>query len=128
MVVSRSSFIVIEVQKSSCKTSGDNTTPLGGSLPRRSQRPERKNSLSQRPCVRDQGSWISAVVNINSLKRDGLRQAELCPRHTMKMKVCGPYCNVETNERGLRLLEFAIFNNLVLTNTLGPHKPSRRWT
>ena len=28
----------------------------------------------------------SAVVNINSLERDGLRQAELCPRHTMKMK------------------------------------------
>ena len=43
-------------------------------------------------------------------------------------KVCGPYYNVETNERGLRLLEFATFNNLVLTNTLGPHKPSRRWT
>ena len=42
--------------------------------------------------------------------------------------VCGPYCNVETNERGLRLLEFATFNNLVLTNTLGPHKPSRRLT
>ena len=38
-------------------------------------------------------------------------------------KVCGPYCNVETNERGLSLLEFATFNNLVLTNTLGPHKP-----
>ena len=43
-------------------------------------------------------------------------------------EACGPYCNVETNERGLRLLEFATFNNLVLTNTLGPHKPSRRWT
>ena len=39
-----------------------------------------------------------------------------------------PYCNVETNERGLRLLEFATFNNLVLTNTIGPRKPSRRWT
>ena len=25
-------------------------------------------------------------------------------------------------------LEFATFNNLVVTNTLGPHKPSRRWT
>ena len=34
----------------------------------------------------------------------------------------------ETNERGLGLLEFAAFNNLVLTNALGPHKPSRRWT
>ena len=29
---------------------------------------------------------ISAVVKINSLERDGLRQAELCPRHIMKMK------------------------------------------
>ena len=26
------------------------------------------------------------MVNINSLERAGLRQAELCPRHTMKMK------------------------------------------
>ena len=26
------------------------------------------------------------MVNINSLERDGLRQAEVCPRHTMKMK------------------------------------------
>ena len=37
-------------------------------------------------------------------------------------------CNVETNERGLRSLEFATFNNLILTNTLGPYKPSRKWT
>ena len=43
-------------------------------------------------------------------------------------EVNGPYCHVETNERGHRLLEFATFNNLVLTNTLDPHKPSRRWT
>ena len=43
-------------------------------------------------------------------------------------EVCGPYCNVEANERGLRLLRFATFNNLVLTNILGPHKPFRRWT
>ena len=35
-------------------------------------------------------------------------------------EVCGPYSNVETNKRGLRLLEFATFNNLVLTNTVGP--------
>ncbi|MEW8546458.1 MAG: endonuclease/exonuclease/phosphatase family protein [Candidatus Thiodiazotropha sp.] len=42
--------------------------------------------------------------------------------------VCGPYCNAETNERGFRLLEFEAFNNLVLTNTLSPHKPSKRWT
>ena len=37
-------------------------------------------------------------------------------------------CNVETNERGLRLLEFATFNNLVLRNSLCPHKPSRKRT
>ena len=43
-------------------------------------------------------------------------------------EVCGLYCNVGTDERGLRLLAFATFNNLVLTNTLGPNKPSRRWT
>ena len=42
--------------------------------------------------------------------------------------VCGLYCNAETNERGLRLLEFATFNSLVFTNTIGPHKPARRWT
>ena len=35
--------------------------------------------------------------------------------------VCGPYCNAETNERCLRLLELATFNNLVLINTLGPN-------
>ena len=39
-------------------------------------------------------------------------------------KVCVPYCNKETNEIGLRVLEFAIFINVVLTNTLGAHKPS----
>ena len=43
-------------------------------------------------------------------------------------EVCGPYSNVETNERGLRLIEIATFIDLVLTNTLGPHKPIRRWT
>ena len=42
--------------------------------------------------------------------------------------VCGPCCNVETNERSLRLLEFATFNNLILINTHGPQIPSRRWT
>ena len=29
---------------------------------------------------------------------------------------CGPFCNDDTNERGLRLLEFATFNDLVLAN------------
>ena len=30
----------------------------------------------------------------------------------------GPICNDETNKRGLRLLEFAPFNDLVLANSL----------
>ena len=34
----------------------------------------------------------------------------------------GPYCNDKTNERGLRLLEFATYNDLVIANTLGKHK------
>ena len=42
--------------------------------------------------------------------------------------ICGPFCNDDTNERGLRLLEFATFNNLVLANTFGHQKASRRWT
>ena len=41
---------------------------------------------------------------------------------------CGQYCNPETNERGLRLLEFASYNNLKVVNTFGPHIPSRHWT
>ena len=27
--------------------------------------------------------------------------------------ICGPFCNDDTNERGLRLLEFATFNDLL---------------
>ncbi|XP_068206279.1 craniofacial development protein 2-like [Palaemon carinicauda] len=41
---------------------------------------------------------------------------------------CGPSCNDMSNERGLRLLEFASYNNAVLANTLGEHKASQRWT
>ncbi|XP_068241158.1 craniofacial development protein 2-like [Palaemon carinicauda] len=41
---------------------------------------------------------------------------------------CGPSCNDVSNERELRLLEFASYNNAVLANTLGEHKASRRWT
>ena len=39
--------------------------------------------------------------------------------------ICGPFCNDDTNERGLKLLEFATFNDLVLANTFGHHKASR---
>ena len=40
-------------------------------------------------------------------------------------EVCGLFCNTETNDRELRLLDCATYNNLVLANTLGNHKPSR---
>ena len=39
---------------------------------------------------------------------------------------CGQHCNPETNERGMRLLEFDSYSNLNVANTFGPHKPSRR--
>ena len=42
--------------------------------------------------------------------------------------ISGSFCNDDTNERGLRLLQFATFNDLVLANTFGHHKASRRWT
>ena len=42
--------------------------------------------------------------------------------------ICGPFCNDDTNERGLRFLEFATFNDTVLANTYGHHKASRRRT
>ena len=42
--------------------------------------------------------------------------------------ICGPFCNDDTTERGLGLLEFATFNDLVLANAFGHHKASRRWT
>ena len=42
--------------------------------------------------------------------------------------ICGPFSNDDTNERGIRLQVFATFNDLVLANTFGHHKASRRWT
>ena len=36
--------------------------------------------------------------------------------------ICGPFCNDDTKERGIKLLEFATFNDLVLANTFGHHK------
>ena len=43
-------------------------------------------------------------------------------------ELCGPSWNPKTNDRGLKLLDFATYNNLVLADTLSNHKPSRRWT
>ena len=70
----------------------------------------------------------TSISNCQTPKKDilvvlglyrGIRMLKLEGMH----RQTGPYCNAETNERGLRLLEFATFNNLVLTNTLVPHKP-----
>ena len=35
-------------------------------------------------------------------------------------EVCGPFCNPETSDRGLKLLDFATYNNLVLANPRQP--------
>ena len=42
--------------------------------------------------------------------------------------ICEFFCNDDTNERGLRLLQFARFNDFVFAITFGHHKASRRWT
>ena len=41
--------------------------------------------------------------------------------------ICGPFCNDDTNKRELRFLEFATFSDLVLANTFGHRKATRRW-
>ena len=33
--------------------------------------------------------------------------------------ICEPFCNDDTSERGLKLLQFVTFNDLVLVNTPG---------
>ena len=41
---------------------------------------------------------------------------------------CGTACNTATNDRGLRLLEFSSYNELIVTNTLVKHKQWRKST
>ena len=60
-----------------------------------------------------QGDWNTKVGKDACGKRQG---------------ICGPFCNGDTNERGLRLLEFATYNNPVLANAFGLQKASRKWT
>ena len=43
-------------------------------------------------------------------------------------EVCGAFSNPETDDRGPKRLDFATYNNVVLANILGSHRPSRRWT
>lgn len=40
---------------------------------------------------------------------------------------CGQSCNTTVNERFLRLLQIASYNNLSITNTLWNHEASRTW-
>ena len=63
-----------------------------------------------------------------SYKETGMQKWAEIHVHENWQGICGPFCNDDTNERGLRLLEFATFNDLVLANTFGHHKASRRWT
>ena len=67
------------------------------------------------------GTW-----NVRLLRAEG-KFEELTQEIRRYRWTCGQYCNPETNERGLRLLEFASYNNLKVANTSGSHKPSRRW-
>ena len=41
---------------------------------------------------------------------------------------CEHHCNSKSNDRGIRLLEFASYNDLVVANTFGTHKTSRKIT
>ena len=57
-------------------------------------------------------------------KDDGERYTDDGERYTDD----GTSCNPMTNHRGLRLLDFASSNDLILANTFGIYKLSRKWT
>ena len=65
-------------------------------------------------------STIILIGDFNA--RVGTNDAESMP------EVVGKYTLGETNERGLRLLQFCSVNKYVLTNTIYKHKPNRRFT
>ena len=65
-------------------------------------------------------STIILIGDFNA--RVGTNHAESMP------EVIGKYTLGETNERGLRLLQFCSVNKYVLTNTIYKHKPNRRFT
>ena len=48
--------------------------------------------------------------------------------HKVWEGTCGINCNPITNNKGLRLLEFASSNELIIANTFEKHKESRKWT
>ena len=60
-----------------------------------------------------QGDWNSKV-GVNA--------------HKVWEGTCGTNCNPITNDRCLRLLEFASSNELIIANIYGKDKKSRRWT
>ena len=63
-----------------------------------------------------------------SCKEIGMQKWTTMLVKTGKAFACGLFCSDDTNERGFRPLEFATFNDLVLANTSGHHKASRKWT
>jgi len=70
------------------------------------------NMVSKKDILIIQGDWTAKVG------KDALRDWD----HF------GPSCHNFTNERGIWLIEFASYNNMVLANILGQHKSSRCWT
>ena len=61
------------------------------------------------------------MVNINSLERDGLRQAELCPRHTMKMKTKKQLVVISNDKTIVRNLQRYFMIKMIHTDrALGP--------
>ena len=76
-----------------------------------------------------QGDWNAKIGENASKNWQGDWNAKTGEDASKNWKgTCGQYCNPEANERGLRLLEFASYNNLKVVNTFDPHKRSRRWT
>ncbi|GFO15681.1 RNA-directed DNA polymerase from mobile element jockey-like [Plakobranchus ocellatus] len=71
------------------------------------------NEVSKKDIIVVQGDWNAKIGEDAQEDWEG---------------TCGQYCNQATKDRGLRLLEFAKYNDLKIMNTFGPHKPSRRWT
>ena len=71
---------------------------------------KKKKKRKEKDILVVQGDWNAKIGQDASNKWTG---------------TCGQYCNPETNERGLGLLEFATYNNLKAVNTFGSHKPSK---
>ena len=63
------------------------------------------------------------MVNINSLERDGLRQAELCPRHTMMMNTKNNLIPDLSSDHDMVMMTFQVR----LKKTRKPNQPRLRF-